>query len=437
MDTVRKVPYYTMESSLNPFADKTWKGYSGRQGCVPLNTQKTVSMDRLAPGEPAPPPKPMPPKLTPQQRKTRKEEEARQEWLAQQAKKQQQNKPKEEKPSEPKALEAEECEKPPVFDMLDIPDTMEKIKWPVSAKLARRWFSNPKHIYNDDKHSVQPIDDKTITLDWVMKFGNVREKLNELLSKSIYSEAAAIAAKTIVNRKLTDLFVNQRHGNLSFTTSPFLDDLRKFHIDWQFQLMKITAWDTLDGLYLTDLSGSLANFAIYVAIGNVVITGDQYYKYDGKAGTKTYCRDPIAEISHIYVYINDNYSFNDKKGYRSSQYLGHWNKRGIILTNGGRISTLTNNKLVKTEFGNSREVETDWNEVVTGFDKPVDTRKRIFRKFRKSDVYFPIHNRDYRAWREKHHRGGDVMIYSKPKYMKLKNPIRLTLETICSPPEKM
>ncbi len=94
-------------------------------------------------------------------------------------------------------------------------------------------------------------------------------------------------------------------------------------------------------LTLTDLTGSLAKFSIYVAIGNVLVSGDKYFKYDGKAGTKTYCLDPKVQITHVYVYIKDNYSFLDKKDSKKSQYLGHWNKTGAIVTNGGLIDKLT------------------------------------------------------------------------------------------------
>ncbi|WP_279606886.1 DUF6402 family protein [Burkholderia anthina] len=35
--------------------------------------------------------------------------------------------------------------------------------------------------------------------------------------------------------------------------------------------------------------------------------------------------------SHVYVYIKDSYSFNDDSPPKS-QYLGHWNKNGMVLS---------------------------------------------------------------------------------------------------------
>ena len=250
MEKPKKIPYYQIESSAIPFAGQKWKGYMGSEGCMPLNTQKTVSMDRLAPGEPAPPPKPKP---TAEQRKAQQAEETRRKWLAQQAKKQPQ--PTDKPQEKPPAPDAEECENPPVFDMLDIPDTMEKMKWPVSAKIARKWFYGSKHIFDGKPDSVQPIDDSTVTLDWVLKFGSLKEKFHALLAKGIYSEDPIIEAKKTVSKKAKEIFSKGNSMDLSFNTTPFLGDLRQFHIDWHFQQAPITDTDTMSSrLTLNDLT---------------------------------------------------------------------------------------------------------------------------------------------------------------------------------------
>ncbi|KPX16489.1 Uncharacterized protein ALO71_01190 [Pseudomonas amygdali pv. dendropanacis] len=99
------------------------------------------------------------------------------------------NKPSsgETKPSKPYTLErdAEDKEKLPEFDLQDIPLAMDKIGWPTAAKIAKRWFASPKHIYNDQPNSVQPIDDTTVTLKWAFKYGSVAEKFNELIEEKI------------------------------------------------------------------------------------------------------------------------------------------------------------------------------------------------------------------------------------------------------------
>lgn len=296
---VRKVPYYTLEPSF--FRGTVWKERLGVRGAVPINTPQRISFARLAPGETPPPP---PPKLTAEQLKAQQAEAARQKLLADQAKKQQ---PKEPPKQQPKVVEAEDQDKIPEFDLQDVPGAMDKIGWPVAAKIAREWFARPKHIYNDDPNSVQPIDDTTVTLKWALRFGSVQKRYDELISKKIYSPAAAKEAKKKIARHLKAIFVDQGSVNLSFDTSAFINDERQFHIDWQFQFQDIPTSATLDGLALTDLTAALGNFNLYAAVGQVDVSAERYFQYDKEKQTKAYCIDPVATITHIYVYVKDNY----------------------------------------------------------------------------------------------------------------------------------
>lgn len=248
----------------------------GSEGCVPIDTPQTISFERLAVGEKPPAPQPKAPKPTAEQIKQKQLEEARQKALTQQQKKQQ---PKEPPKPQPKELEAEEHEKVPVFDLQDVPIAMEKMGWPVSAKFARKWFAGSKHIWDDDLNSIQPIDDTSVTLEWVLKFGSAKEKYNELLKNSIYNKNAIKKLK----EKFKPLFENrfQNSSELSFETTQLVNDLILFHKEWHFQYAEIRDYNTTEGvLSFTDLTGSLANFNIYVAVGYVQVYGDRYYKYD-------------------------------------------------------------------------------------------------------------------------------------------------------------
>ncbi|MGM3274979.1 DUF6402 family protein [Ralstonia sp. 24A2] len=423
---VKKVPYYTMEPSF--FRGKVWSKRDGVSGAIPINTLQTISYERPAPGK-APPPKP--PKPTAEQIKAQQAEAARQKLLAEQAKKQQ---PKEPPKPEPKELEAEDRDKIPEFDLQDVPKAMDNIGWPIAAKIAREWFASPKHIYNDDPNSVQPIDDTTVNLNWALKFGSVQKRYDELVYKKIYSPNAAKEAKKKVARQIRSIFVDKGSVDLSFDVTPFINDERQFHLDWQFQFQDIPTSATLDGLLLTDLTAALGNFNIYAAIGKVEVSAEKYFQYDSKAQTKAYCVDATASITHIYVYLKDNYSFNDK-GDGNSQYLGHWNKKDMILSYRAAISDLVDGKKLHTQMGNSEITETTYlpRDPV---DKPVDKRPG-FRKLLERNVYYPVYNKSYNEWRQKHNRGGDFMIYSKPQLLKLSKPIQFKLETICRPPEPM
>nr|WP_254624680.1 DUF6402 family protein [Burkholderia diffusa] len=415
-----------MSPSLLPFTNSTWKACIGSQGCVPINTQQTISYARLAPGEAPPPP---PPKPTAEQIEA---EAAFQKLLAAQPK----APPK--PPAQPKEADGEDHDKIPEFDLQDVPVAMDKIGWPVAAKIAREWFANPRNIYNDDPNSEQPINNTTVTLKWVLKFGSVRKKYDELIAQKIYSPGATREAKRKVSRQVQAAFVDQGLVDLSFDTTPFISNERQFHIDWQFQFQNIPTSATLDGLLLTDLTAALGNFNLYTAVGRVAISTEKYFQYNNAAKTKSYCIDTTATITHIYVYVKDNYSFNDK-GDGNSQYLGHWNKKDMILSYRAAVSDIIDGKKLHTRMGNSSITETTINwPYLPGapLDKPVDKRPGVGRLLRKN-VYYPVYNKSYNEWREKHNRGGDFMIYSKPQLLKLNKPIQFKLETICRPSEPM
>jgi hypothetical protein len=425
---VRKVPYYTMEPSV--FRGRVWKERYGSRGAVPINSLQTISYERLAPGE-TPPAQSEPAAA---QINAQQPQAAGRKSFAEQAKPQ----PKKFLEPQPEELEAEGHDKLPVFDLQDVPGAMDNIGWPVAAKIAREWFANPKHIYNDDPNSEQPIDDTTVTLKWALKFGSVKKKYDQLIEKRIYSPNAIKEAQKKVARQVTEAFIKKGSTDVSFDTAPFVDNKRQFHIDWQFQFQEIPTSATLDGLLLTDLTAALGNFNVYAAVGKVEITTDKYFRYNTEAKTKAYCIDATATITHIYVYLKDNYSFNDR-GDGNSQYLGHWNKKDMILSYRAAVSDLIDGKKLHTQMGSSEitEVTINWPYLPGNpLDKPVDKRTGI-RKLLKRNVYYPVYNKSYNEWREKHDRGGDFMIYSKPQLLALKKPIQFKLDTICRSPEPM
>ncbi|WP_143037231.1 DUF6402 family protein [Paraburkholderia tuberum] len=111
----------------------------------------------------------------------------------------------------------------------------------------------------------------------------------------------------------------------------------------------------------------------------------------------------VAEISGIYVYIKDSYDFTDKPG-EASQYLGHWSKNGVIvLAYNGAMSYL--------------------NEPRLYFSYPVALGNPKVR----GNVYYPLHNKDFREWAIKHQRGGDFLIYSDRKIVRIDPPIKVYL----------
>jgi len=134
MADVKKVAYYKPKKG---WFGSELKEYKGSQGCIPLDTQRGVSLDRLAPGEkPPPPPKPISrPSTAPKSSAAP------------------QPPPQADQPTtqgSPRQAESEACENPPPFDLQDVPIAMDNLGWKVSARLARIWFAGAAHTYNDD-----------------------------------------------------------------------------------------------------------------------------------------------------------------------------------------------------------------------------------------------------------------------------------------------
>lgn len=431
MAKARKVPYYTMESSV--WGGKTWKENAGTKGAVPINTPQKVSFSRPAPGtEPAHKREPTPP--APGQIRQQKPKVPQQKNVADQAeKKQQQERTQPTKPL-PEILDAEEHQSIPEFDLQDIAAAMDKIGWPMSAKMARRWFSGPAFVETDGADPLQSLDDTSVSLAWALKYGNAKRRLDQLLSKLVYSPNAQHLVKEKISKRLNEVF-RQSHSTrppLSFDTAQFLSDLRQFHSDWQFQWVEVSLLDTLDGVLMTDLSGALGNFNLYAAIGSVNVSGERYYRYDQKP--YEFCYEPTVEITHVYVYLKDSYSFNDKKDSAKSQYLGHWNKADMILSYNTVANFLINSR--KLDIASDK---VDWhinweyfskNQTI---EKPLDTRKSFFKKLVPDDVYYPVYNSTFKEWRDQHQRGEDFLIFSKPRLYKLKKSISFKLNRLCRP----
>nr|WP_254608176.1 DUF6402 family protein [Burkholderia lata] len=41
------------------------------------------------------------------------------------------------------------------------------------------------------------------------------------------------------------------------------------------------------------------------------------------------------------------------------------------------------------------------------------------------NVYYPVRNGSFREWQQRHHRGGDFVVFSDYRYVTLREPIKL------------
>jgi hypothetical protein len=339
--------------------------------------------------------------------------------------------------------EDDDCRTPPPFDMLDIPGAMEKMGFYIAAKLSRRWFNARKNIitHASDRYPEDMVDSKTVSLDFTLRHGGAKGKLLALINKEIYTDNAIKTLKTNIHHLVSKQF--QNHGTALIgkidSWKRSYGDVQSLHQNYQFQLIKVITPETLDeNAGPTDLTASLGNFFYMAAIANANVYSEKYYSYAGPS--PRFCCRSRVEVTHIYVYARDSYSFADKPGGTASQYLGHWNRYGMILVPAAIAADTINNGIGKKggnlQWGNHPDTPSLSLIYDNGFKKPVDIINGLFkRSLRKQDVYYPIYNNDYSAWRQKYNRGGDFVIYSNLVKIMLSRSIKFDLDEICKPGE--
>lgn len=419
-----RIPYFKPER-VGFFSTETkWK----KDLCKPLsNPQARILMDRAPKGWTPPP---------------RKAEELKAVDKAQR----EPEKPLPDPPTSASPVKSkddgdDDCRTPPPFDMLDIPGAMKKMGFHVAAKLAWRWFNGRKYILPTNKADPYPdnmVDAETVTLDFTLKYGGAEARLRTLLNKSIYSINAIKALKRIMRRIIEERFVNEGVALTGDIDAWKLSGgkIQDFHNGYQFQLERVTDLDTIDANGgVTDLTASLGNFFFLAALANAKVYSEKYYKYTGP--NPEFCCRSSVEVTHVYVYARDSYSFADRPGRTASQYLGHWNRYGVIMVPSAVVANLINNGSEKGgdfKWGNHPGTPPLPLLYDNGFKKPVDVINGLFGGgMRRQDVYYPVYNGDYNAWREKYNRGGDFLIYSDRRRVRLPKTIRFTLEEICRP----
>ncbi|MCC8393622.1 DUF6402 family protein [Paraburkholderia sp. MMS20-SJTR3] len=309
--------------------------------------------------------------------------------------------PKQAKPAPP-ALSPEETVPP--FDIQEIPRAMRKEFMPVSATLMERWFAGELNYgrtsdetsaeinQNGERYPPSMYDTTTVKLDWILKHRRARDQYDALINTAIYTLPAQDVLKRILK---------------PFKASALLDawqicGMKQENLHDHFQFQYVTVGSSLSqklgelvGAQFRnngvpdDLTGSLGAFNIYASIAHVMIH---------REGNGT-----VAEVSAIYIYVKDSYDFTDKAG-EVSQYLGHWGQNGVIvLAYNGAMSHINKPKLY--------------------FSYPVAMGNPKV----KGNVYYPIHNKDFREWAIRHKRGGDFVIYSDRKLVRIDPPLKVYL----------
>lgn len=302
-------------------------------------------------------------------------------------------------PPPPPKEKAKPVQTVPPFDIQDIPGAMRKIGAPVGADLMDKWFAgalNYPPTVADERNGINQngvpyppsmFDTTSVKMNWVMKFARARRGLEDLMSRletPNARKAIANALRPYRNRQDIRAWLECQ------------GDIVRFHKAFQFQQasvegtlsQKLTQFMTQslfnEGLP-DDLTCALGSFNLYAAVSQA------WFDHKNK----------LAVVTHISVYVKDNFTFTDAAGH-ASQYLGHWSRSHVAIVPAHEVAALSN---------------VGWLDyaVVHGNVRAKDA------------VLYPVKNSDFRAWQSKHSQGGDFIIYTDRVMMKLDTPIRVAL----------
>ncbi len=404
-------PYLTTKDG------KTWFLKQELEGCRPLQVQASVLMEKD--------PKPLPGAIPP---KTSAKPPAANAATAQATE------------EHPAANNPENCAPPPPpFDMLDIPEGMERMGFHYAAYCARRWFNGEAHKAPLDQNASfdnRFVDSDSLKLKWLLEFGKVRDRYEHLLKNNL----AADAAENIFNQKARKSLINifqkfmlRRHhlfvGRLD-ALAICKSDVQLLHQYFQFQRINISIPDVLGRptMIMNDLAASLGNFSLFAAVANAEISNARYNRYDTDPWRQ--CTHTKVSITHIYVYAKDSYSFNDEDAEKISQYLGHWNRRGVILAVDAVTAELFSKVAAKRyHYEKGNEPRLYLKPAPPDLDRAIDSGHRLS----EAEVFYPLRNQHFQSWRDLKGRGGDFLIYSNLKLIKLDRSIELDLGEVCTP----
>ena len=262
-----------------------------------------------------------------------------------------------------------------VLSLTDLPGAMDKMGWQVAPKLMRRWLNAPAwempgnvKIDEIDARRLAPsqVDIGTVTMDWALGYPQVKEAYDLLLAT--WNTPKAIRR---LKEKLQEAGWQGgpfRLGDLSQTT-PAVDATS------QINFMPFgSKLDTID-----DMKGTLAKAQLKLAVSGRV--------------ARNWLEQDCFLIEELGIYVYDTYEFIDDGDAWYSQPLGIWSEDRCLS---------------KVEM--AKWIAMGWPTNVIAYPG-----------------FVPVFNRDFNRYRTKRGLGGDFVVYSDIKRIKLSKPVKIKL----------
>lgn len=313
------------------------------------------------------------------------------------------------------------------FDIYDIPTAMDRIGWPKSASLMRQFFAgrlNFSRTPRDEGRGIDQtgayyapefVDSKRFTWQWLLEYPAVSNGLKTLLQPGYIDSRAGLNSAYANMGAAVKASVAGKYRTFMGPIDALADchgDVFALHRQFQFQYFALS----IRSFPNSDLGGALGNFSIYAAVAHATVERHNF------------APDTVT-VTHIYAYIKDNYSFTDQP-HEASQYLGHWNKQGVIFVPSAPAFDFLANRVLP-EFGrgiaelNMPMLRADPSSVwFDGADFTVQTGEH----YSAENIFYPVRNRHFWDWQKQHQQGGNILSFSDLKLVRLAQPLSFILD---------
>lgn len=272
------------------------------------------------------------------------------------------------------------------FKITDIPSSMNKMQWPIAAKLMQHWFNGKPWPTADGAmskevkdHVLLPkdpyVEDTIVKMAWLNQFEPAKAVIKEL--KSAWNNPAA---QKNISDKVKSKYLGKAPGVYPLKFDGSARKVEEFGYS-NNRAVKFGLIETTD-----ELRAALANFNVRVfPEGKVIISVDSIQLFADRIG----------------FYVEDAYDFNDAPDDNFSQPLGYWNFDGIANP---AYATAANAGMaqMKSDMASNPFVD------------PQDAQK-MFKELDESR-YFYISNSHFVKYRAEFGKGGDFQVLSDVQY---------------------
>ncbi|MDC9583340.1 DUF6402 family protein [Xenorhabdus sp. PR6a] len=273
------------------------------------------------------------------------------------------------------------------FDELslrDIPGIMaNKMGWSTAAALMNHWFNTSAEFKMEEDVKRQYMlgeainipkeryNDSIVKMDWALRYERTQDAMIELIDNRLENKST--------NKRLFDSLL-KRNKKLN-------PDRDLIYIGYGDDIINIDYTSQINALSFGDKFDTNDDFKGAIGAGNLELCIRGCYNLSGSR--------KIFYVDQIGFYIKDSYDFSG-----DYELLGIWSREGM----------LTPSEIRKY--------------------MPLYQEKKWRELYNLYKGYVPVFNKDFREWQNKHHSGGDFIVFSDVYWMDPPEHFKVLYEAI-------